>query len=236
MREIENEKLFERKMVKEAEAEAHLYCDKEKFLTSAYRKKLDARKEYEEELKRKEAEEAKNDVTKRGDLTGFYANLLNHNLAPDETGAASAARDKAIAGMKGGGGEGSSSSAGADARPSSAHAARSAAVADEDTDPEAGGSGEEDEADAEPPAMPAGLNVPKPKAKAEAAAAARAAPLVDESLASAISAATSAAPKRPAEPSREIVATKSIERRNDSEAVMSARDRYLARKAQKTSS
>ena len=29
--EIENEKVFERKLVKEAEAEAHLYGDKEKF-------------------------------------------------------------------------------------------------------------------------------------------------------------------------------------------------------------
>ena len=48
-REIENEKVFERKMVKEAEAEAHLYGDKEKFMTSAYRRKLDARKEYEDE-------------------------------------------------------------------------------------------------------------------------------------------------------------------------------------------
>ena len=39
-REIENDKVFERKLAKEAEAEAHLYGDKEKFLTSSYRRKL----------------------------------------------------------------------------------------------------------------------------------------------------------------------------------------------------
>ncbi|KAL3903083.1 MAG: hypothetical protein SGPRY_011817 [Prymnesium sp.] len=58
-REIENERLYERKMAKEAEAEAGLYGEKEKFLTSAYRRKLDARREYEEEEKRKQAEDAR---------------------------------------------------------------------------------------------------------------------------------------------------------------------------------
>ena len=48
-REIENDKIFERRLVKEAEAEAHLYGDKDKFITSAYRKKLEAREAYEAE-------------------------------------------------------------------------------------------------------------------------------------------------------------------------------------------
>ena len=39
-REIENDKVFERKLAKEAAEEAHLYGDKEKFLTSSYRRKL----------------------------------------------------------------------------------------------------------------------------------------------------------------------------------------------------
>ena len=39
-REIENDKVFERKLAREAAEEAHLYGDKEKFLTSSYRRKL----------------------------------------------------------------------------------------------------------------------------------------------------------------------------------------------------
>ena len=84
-REIENEKVFERKLVKEAEEEAHLYGDKEKFMTSAYRRKLQARDEYEEEQRRKSEQEARDDVTKRGDLTHFHRNLLDGNLAQNET-------------------------------------------------------------------------------------------------------------------------------------------------------
>jgi len=83
VREMENEKVFERKMVKEAEEEAHLYGDKERFLTSAYRAKIAAREEYEKGLAKQDAEDTKNDVTKKGDLTGFYSNLLLSTLAPD---------------------------------------------------------------------------------------------------------------------------------------------------------
>jgi len=82
-REIENDKIFERKMVKEAEAEAHLYGDKEKFVTSAYRRKLEAREAYEAEQKRKQEEEAKGDVTKQDGLMAFHRNLLNDNLEGD---------------------------------------------------------------------------------------------------------------------------------------------------------
>lgn len=91
VREIEDEKLYERKLVKEAEAEAHLYGDKEKFMTSTYRRKLEAREEYEAELKREEARDAKNDATKRGDLSHFYSNLLNDNMGSSTTALAEAA-------------------------------------------------------------------------------------------------------------------------------------------------
>lgn len=92
-REMENEKVFERKMVKEAEAEAHLYGDKERFMTSAYQKKLAAREEYEAELARQELEDQKNDVTKKGDLSGFYSNLLSTSLAPDRASESQAGAD-----------------------------------------------------------------------------------------------------------------------------------------------
>ena len=94
-REIENDKLFERKMQKEAEAEAHLYGDKERFMTSAYKKKLAAREEYEAAQKAKEAADAANDVTKRADLSGFYSNLLHGTLAGDAKQGGSAALDAA---------------------------------------------------------------------------------------------------------------------------------------------
>ncbi|KAL1495289.1 hypothetical protein AB1Y20_017149 [Prymnesium parvum] len=190
VREIENEKLFERKMVREAEAEAHLYADKEKFLTSAYRKKLAAREEYEAELKRKEVIEAREDVTKRADLSGFYSNLLHHSLAGNDAAASTAAVDKALAGMKG------------HARPH-----------------EGGGAAGTSSSAAEE------FEAPPPPA---------AAPLVDASLASAIAAATSVEAPRAIDKPPEPPTTVSHARRNDGDAVMSARERYLARKAHKS--
>ena len=84
-REIENDKIFERRLVKEAEAEAHLYGDKDKFITSAYRKKLEAREAYEAEQAAKEEVEKREDVTKRADMRHFYSNLLEGKTAPNAT-------------------------------------------------------------------------------------------------------------------------------------------------------
>jgi coiled-coil domain-containing protein 55 len=189
-REMENEKVFERKMQKEAEAEAHLYGDKEKFMTSAYRAKIAARDEYEADLRRKDAEEAREDVTKRGGLGHFYANLLDGKLAPDT---------KLAAG---------SNTAPAD--PASAP-------------PRPGDAGTADDADEAATAAP---SAPPPSDSA------RGKPLVDESLASSISQAVSAIGSLPrAEQAPEpAAATVSHARRNDGEAVLSARERYLARK------
>ena len=216
-REIENDKLFERKMVKEAEAEAHLYGDKEKFMTSAYRRKLDARQEYEAELKRKDEEDEKRDVTKRADLSGFYSNLLHGTLAGDVK--AKASRDAAIAGCSGA----AASAAAAEANP----AAPNAAVAGEDqmTDPEASAEEEEDAAVAAPPGEGGGGGN-------GGGAGGGGGKLVEAGLADAIAAATKVQlPKREAEP--EAAATVSYARRNDGEAVQSARERYLQRKMQK---
>lgn len=97
-RKFEDEKIFERRLVKEAEAEAHLYGDKEKFMTSAYRRKLEEREEYEAELRRREAEEARDDVTKRDGLGDFYSNLVNGKMAGD------AANDAGVGAVGGRGG------------------------------------------------------------------------------------------------------------------------------------
>ena len=80
VRKVENDKLYERKMHKEAEAEAHLYGDKARFMTSAYKRKLSERDEYEAELRRREAEDEKNDVTKKSGLGDFYSNLMNGKM------------------------------------------------------------------------------------------------------------------------------------------------------------
>jgi coiled-coil domain-containing protein 55 len=64
----------------QAEAEAHLYEGKEKFVTAAYRRKLAAREAYEADQKEKAADEARRDVTKQDGLMAFHRNLLNDNL------------------------------------------------------------------------------------------------------------------------------------------------------------
>ena len=214
-RELENEKLFERKMQKEAEAEAHLYGDKEKFMTSAYRAKLEAREEYEAELKRQEAEEAKNDVTKRGGLGHFYANLLDGRLAGDSSDGPAAARASDARGAEGRSAARGASTEGAasGARGGSSSASVDAATADDAGDH----ADDDDAAEAAPPPPASGL--------------------VTASLADSISQAVSAGfgTKRPAavEPTATAAANVSHERRNDGEAVQSARERYLARKRQR---
>lgn len=48
---MEQDIIYERKVQREMEAEGLEYGDKDTFLTSAYRKKLEERKQMEEELK-----------------------------------------------------------------------------------------------------------------------------------------------------------------------------------------
>ncbi|KAG0462420.1 hypothetical protein HPP92_020896 [Vanilla planifolia] len=79
-REHEHEIVYERKLLKERSKEDHLYEDKEKFVTSAYKKKLAERANWLEEERLRELHEAKDDVTKKSDLTDFYFSL-NKNIA-----------------------------------------------------------------------------------------------------------------------------------------------------------
>ena len=102
-REREQDIIYERRLLKEREKEDHLYGDKEKFVTAAYRKKLEEDRKWLEEEKIADAREAADDVTKKGDLsgefififvplmgnltdvvflcTGFYHNLMSRNAA-----------------------------------------------------------------------------------------------------------------------------------------------------------
>ena len=80
-REREQDIIYERRLLKEREKEDHLYGDKDKFVTAAYRKKLEEDRKWLEEEKIADAREAADDVTKKGDLSGFYHNLLSRNEA-----------------------------------------------------------------------------------------------------------------------------------------------------------
>lgn len=81
-RELEREKIYERKLQREKKEEDKEHGDKPAFITEGYKRKL-------EEQRRREAEEAaleaKNgDVTKKGDLSGFYRHLLGELAGPDD--------------------------------------------------------------------------------------------------------------------------------------------------------
>ena len=217
-REIENDKIFERKLVKEAEAEAHLYGDKEKFITAAYRKKMQAREQFEAEQKAKEAKEEREDVTKRKDLSHFYSNLLHGNVArsPPLGEQRRGVRPRLAARRRGPWPRARTTLPPRPPRPPlwpTRAAARRAVGA-------RGGGGPAEE-QAEEQAAVRGEGAPS---KANA----------DEELARAIAAANAQRASRPAkeavpEPASGVV----YERRNGGDAVLSAKERYLQRKKQK---
>lgn len=83
-RKRENERRIERQVQKERELEGDMYKDKESFVTSAYRKKLEEMKEMEEMEKREEYLETIGDVRKQGDLSGFYRHLYAQQVNYEE--------------------------------------------------------------------------------------------------------------------------------------------------------
>ncbi|OMO83179.1 hypothetical protein COLO4_22657 [Corchorus olitorius] len=74
-RKFEQEIVYEKKIAKERSKEDHLYADKDKFVTSAYKKKLAEQAKWLEEARIRELKEEKDDVTKKSDLSDFYFNL-----------------------------------------------------------------------------------------------------------------------------------------------------------------
>ncbi|KAJ1186095.1 hypothetical protein NDU88_002879 [Pleurodeles waltl] len=84
VRKKEQEKRMEKKIQKEREAEGAEFEDKEAFVTSAYKKKLEERAQEEDLEKREAAIEASLDVTKQKDLSGFYRHLLNQTVGEEQ--------------------------------------------------------------------------------------------------------------------------------------------------------
>lgn len=80
-RKLENERRVERQVQKDREAEGEEFKDKESFVTSAYRKKLEEMKEAEELEKRETYLENIGDVTKQQDLSGFYRHIYEQKMS-----------------------------------------------------------------------------------------------------------------------------------------------------------
>ncbi|KAK6927974.1 Nuclear speckle splicing regulatory protein 1, N-terminal [Dillenia turbinata] len=74
-REREHEIIYERKLAKERSKDDHLFVDKDKFVTNAYKRKMAEQAKWLEEERLRELREEKDDVTKKSGLTDFYFNL-----------------------------------------------------------------------------------------------------------------------------------------------------------------
>jgi len=62
-REREHEIVYERKLAKERSKDDHLYADKDKFVTSAYKRKLAEQAKWMEEQRLRELREERDDVS-----------------------------------------------------------------------------------------------------------------------------------------------------------------------------
>lgn len=80
VREKEKDRIYERNLLKERIKEDDKFCDKEKFMTSAYKQKLmeDNKWDYEDRLT--DEIEKRTDCRAQG-MHGFYSNLLTKNIA-----------------------------------------------------------------------------------------------------------------------------------------------------------
>lgn len=83
-RKKEHERRIERQVQKEREEEGEMFKDKESFVTSAYRQKLEEMKKAEDEEKREAYLESIGDVTKQNDLDGFYRHIYEQQMGPDK--------------------------------------------------------------------------------------------------------------------------------------------------------
>lgn len=79
-RKRENERRIERQVQREREAEGEEFKDKESFVTSAYRAKLEELKKLDEEEEREDYLEAIGDVRKQGNIDGFYRHLYDQKV------------------------------------------------------------------------------------------------------------------------------------------------------------
>lgn len=74
----EQDIIYTRKLIKESEKEGQVYGETEKFMTSAYKKKLEEDQIWLKQKKQEQEEEERKDVTKQNNFRlGFYSNFLN---------------------------------------------------------------------------------------------------------------------------------------------------------------
>lgn len=83
-RKLENELRVDRQVQKDREAEGEMYKDKDTYVTSTYRKKLESLRQLQEQEERDEYLEAIGDVTKQKDLDGFYRHLYEQKLGTQQ--------------------------------------------------------------------------------------------------------------------------------------------------------
>ncbi|KAJ6759919.1 COILED-COIL PROTEIN (DUF2040)-RELATED [Salix purpurea] len=74
-RKRQHDVIFEKNLAKERIKDDHLFADKDKFVTAAYKRKLAEQEKWMEEERLRELREEKEDVTKKSDLSDFYFNL-----------------------------------------------------------------------------------------------------------------------------------------------------------------
>lgn len=95
-RKKEYERRIERQVQKEREAEGDKYKDKEVFVTSTYRAKLEEMKKAEEADEREAYLENIGDVTKQKDLDGFYRHLYEQKMGNEKAEPEAASNDKEV--------------------------------------------------------------------------------------------------------------------------------------------
>ncbi|GAV05785.1 hypothetical protein RvY_15861 [Ramazzottius varieornatus] len=83
-REKEQDRRLERKVQREREQEGGQFADKEAFVTSAYKKKMQELQEQERREKEMDKIEAQLDVTKQKDMGGFYRHLLKQTTGEEK--------------------------------------------------------------------------------------------------------------------------------------------------------
>ena len=71
--------LFTCRLLRERKAEDHLFGDKEKFVTKAYKQKLEEDKKWLEEEAVRERKEEQEDVRKRGHMGDFYRQASSYS-------------------------------------------------------------------------------------------------------------------------------------------------------------
>ena len=97
-RKFEQERVLERRLLREREKDDHLHAGKEKFVSESYKAKLIAQQQWDEEDRKQEEQDRLNDVTKQTDRfsanVGFMRNMLDS--VADGTGVAKDGTDGAV--------------------------------------------------------------------------------------------------------------------------------------------